>query len=187
MKQYSLRPYDGRWPQLGERVLVDPSAVVVGAVTIGDDSSVWPQAVIRGDVNEIHIGHSTSIQECAVLHCTHIGGPQTPAGFDLRVGNEVTVAHHVTLHGCRIGDRVLVGMGSIVMDGAVVEDEVVIGANSLVPPGKILRSGQLYMGSPARPVRALTAAEIDYFRYSAAHYVRVKNRHLAELEKLEKN
>jgi len=177
----SLRSYRGHRPQLGERVLIDPSAVVLGDVTLGDDVSIWPNAVVRGDMHWITIGARSSIQDGSVLHITH-AGPYNPDGWPLAIGAEVTVGHNATLHGCRIGDRVLVGMGATVMDGAVVEEEVVIAAGALVPPGKRLATGHLYAGMPARQQRPLSDAELDYFRYSAANYVRLKDSHLAELE-----
>lgn len=176
----SLRSFGGHTPSLGRRVLIDPSAVVLGDVELGDDVSVWPQAVIRGDMHRIRIGARTSVQDGSVLHITH-AGPYNPDGWPLLIGADVTIGHNATLHGCTIGDRVLVGMGATVMDGAVVENEVVIGACALVTPGKTLRSGYLYAGSPAREMRALNEKELDYFRYSAANYVRLKDQHLAEL------
>jgi|TARA_R110000772_G_scaffold148001_2_gene258469 carbonic anhydrase/acetyltransferase-like protein (isoleucine patch superfamily) len=176
----SLRSFGGHTPSLGRRVLIDPSAVVLGDVELGDDVSVWPQAVIRGDMHRIRIGARTSVQDGSVLHITH-AGPYNPDGWPLLIGADVTIGHNATLHGCTIGDRVLVGMGATVMDGAVVESEVVIGACALVTPGKTLRSGYLYAGSPAREMRALSDKELDYFRYSAANYVRLKDQHLAEL------
>lgn len=174
----TIRTYQGHSPQLGERVFVDPSAVVLGDVVLGDDCSVWPLAVIRGDMHRIRIGARTSIQDGSVLHITH-AGPFNPGGYPLEIGEDVTVGHKVTLHGCSIGSRVLVGMGAIIMDGAVVEDEVVIGAGSLVPPGKRLASGYLYVGSPVKQARELTAEEREFLRYSAAHYVRLANKHKA--------
>ena len=177
----SLRSYGGHRPQLGERVLIDPSAVVLGDVTLGDDVSIWPNAVVRGDMHWITIGDRTSIQDGSVLHITH-AGPYNPDGWPLAIGAEVTVGHNATLHGCRIGDRVLVGMGATVMDGAVVKDEVVIAAGALVTPGKRLDSGFLYSGAPVRQQRPLSDGERDYFRYSADNYVRLKDSHLAELE-----
>lgn len=176
----SLRSFGGHTPSLGQRVLIDPSAVVLGDVELGDDVSVWPQAVIRGDMHRIRIGARTSVQDGSVLHITH-AGPYNPDGWPLLIGADVTIGHNATLHGCTIGDRVLVGMGATVMDGAVVESEVVIGACALVTPGKTLRSGYLYAGSPAREMRALNDKELDYFRYSAANYVRLKDQHVAEL------
>ena len=174
-----IREYQGKRPQLGQAVFVDPSAVVLGDVEIGDDSSVSQLMVIRGDMNHIRIGRCTSIQDGSVLHITH-AGPFNPDGYPLIIGDEVTVGHQVTLHGCRIGNRVLVGMGSLIMDGAVVEDEVVIGAGSLVPPGKTLQSGYLYVGRPAKQVRPLTDKERSFFSYSAENYRKLKDNHLQE-------
>ncbi|WP_151671012.1 gamma carbonic anhydrase family protein [Nitrincola schmidtii] len=174
-----IRSYQGKQPILGKAVFVDPTAVVLGDVEIGDDSSVWPLTVIRGDMHRIRIGRCTSIQDGSVLHITH-AGPFNPDGFPLVIGDEVTVGHQVTLHGCTIGNRVLVGMGSMVMDGAVVEDEVVIGAGSLVPPGKRLESGYLYVGRPAKQVRPLTEKEMAFFSYSANNYRQLKDLHLQE-------
>jgi carbonic anhydrase/acetyltransferase-like protein (isoleucine patch superfamily) len=175
----AIRSYQQFTPQLGERVFVDASAVVLGDVEIGSDSSVWPMVVVRGDMHSIRIGARTSVQDGSVLHITH-AGPFNPAGYPLIIGDEVTVGHNVTLHGCTLGNRILVGMGSIVMDGVVVEDEVVIGAGSLVPPGKRLESGYLYVGSPVKQARALSEQERSYFAYSATNYVRLKDLHLIE-------
>lgn len=175
----AIRSYQQFTPLLGERVFVDASAVVLGDVEIGDDSSIWPLVVIRGDMHSIRIGERSSVQDGCVLHITH-AGPFNPGGYPLNIGDDVTIAHKVILHGCSIGNRVLVGMGSIVMDGVVIEDEVVLGAGSLVPPGKRLESGYLYVGSPARQVRPLSEKERSYFRYSADNYVRLKDQHLME-------
>lgn len=175
----NIRPFKGIDPTLGQRVFVDPTAVVIGDVQIGDNCSIWPLVVIRGDMHRIRIGHSTSIQDGSVLHITH-AGPYNPDGFPLTIGDHVTVGHQAMLHGCSIGDRVLIGMGSMVMDGAVIESDVVLGAGSLVPPGKTLKSGYLYVGRPAKEVRALTEAEMNYFTYTANNYVKLKDQHLAE-------
>lgn len=175
----AIRTYQEFTPQLGERVFVDASAVVLGDVQIGSDSSVWPLVVIRGDMHRIRIGERSSIQDGSVLHITH-AGPFNPDGYPLIIGDEVTVGHNVTLHGCSLGNRILVGMGSIIMDGAVVQDEVVIGAGALVPPGKVLESGFLYVGSPVKQARPLTDKERNFFSYSAANYVRLKDQHLLE-------
>lgn len=177
----SLRTFAGHRPAVGERVLIDPSAVVLGEVTLGDDVSVWPTAVVRGDMHWIRIGARSSVQDGSVLHITH-AGPYNTDGWPLDIGSEVTIGHHATLHGCRVGSRVLVGMGATVMDGAVVEDDVVIAAGALVTPGKRLQSGFLYAGSPARQMRALSAREMEFFSYSADNYVRLKDQHIAELE-----
>ncbi|WP_312381788.1 gamma carbonic anhydrase family protein [Stutzerimonas balearica] len=175
----SIRSFQQYTPKLGARVFVDPTAVVLGDVEIGEDSSVWPLTVIRGDMHRIRIGARSSIQDGSVLHITH-AGPYNPDGFPLTIGDEVTVGHKVTLHGCTLGSRILVGMGSIVMDGAVVEDEVIIAAGSLVPPGKRLESGYLYVGSPVKQARPLTDKERSFFAYTAGNYVRLKDGHLAE-------
>ena len=175
----AIRTYQDHRPKLGERAFVDHSAVVIGDVEIGADSSVWPLTVIRGDMHRIRIGARTSVQDASVLHITH-AGPFNPEGFPLLIGDDVTIAHKVMLHGCSIGSRVLIGMGSIVMDGAVVEDDVMVGAGSLVPPGKRLASGFLYVGSPVKQVRPLTDKERAFFTYSAGNYVKLKDQHLAE-------
>ena len=174
-----IRPFQGKTPQLGDKVFIDPSAIVIGDVEIGDNSSVWPLTVIRGDMHRIRIGHSTSMQDGSVLHITH-AGPFNPDGYPLTIGNHVTIGHQATLHGCTIGDRVLVGMGTMVMDGAIVESDVVIGGGSLVPPGKTLESGYLYVGRPAKKVRPLTEKEMSFFTYTAGNYVKLKDQHLME-------
>ena len=170
----NIRRYLDFVPSLGERVMIDPSAVVLGDLALGDDVSVWPQVSIRADMHRIRIGDRTNIQDNSVLHITHAGKFNTD-GCPLIIGSEVTVGHSVVLHGCTIGDRVLVGIGSVVMDGAVVEDEVMIGAGALVTPGKRLESGMLYAGSPARPLREITKREREFLSYSAANYVRLKD------------
>lgn len=177
----NIRRFAGKTPQLGERVLVDQSAIVLGDVVLGDDCSVWPATVIRGDMHRIRIGERTSVQDGSVLHITH-AGPFNPDGFPLTIGDDVTIGHKVLLHGCQVGNRILIGMGSIVMDGAVIEDEVILGAGSLVPAHKTLRSGYMYMGSPAREVRPLSDKEREFFTYTAGNYVRLKDQYLDENE-----
>jgi carbonic anhydrase/acetyltransferase-like protein (isoleucine patch superfamily) len=174
----SIRSYLEHIPVLADRVFVDESAVVIGRVRLGVDVSVWPLTVIRGDVHEISIGPRSNIQDGSVLHLT---SPESfpPHGFPLRIGADVTVGHKAILHGCTIGDRVLVGMGAIIMDGAVVESDVIIGGGSVVSPGKVLSSGGLYVGSPAKRVRDLRQEELDFLRYSAAHYVKLKDLHIS--------
>jgi carbonic anhydrase/acetyltransferase-like protein (isoleucine patch superfamily) len=176
----TIRSFGGKTPVIGARVLIDPTAVVLGDVILGDDVSVWPQVTIRGDMHRIRIGDRTNIQDGSVLHITH-AGPYNDGGWPLTIGSDVTIGHNATLHGCTLGDRILVGMAATVMDGAVVEDDVVIGAGALVTPGKKLRSGFLYAGSPAREVRPLSAGEMSYFCYSANNYVKLKNQHIEEL------
>jgi len=175
----ALRGYKESYPQFGQRVMIDASSVVVGDVIMGDDASIWPLVVIRGDVNQVRIGARTNIQDGSVLHVTHKSA-SNPQGFPLTIGDDVTVGHKAMLHACTIGNRVLVGMGSILLDGAIIEDDVMIGAGSLVPPGKRLESGYLYLGSPVRQVRPLNEQEIAGLLYSANNYVRWKDDYLAE-------
>ncbi len=175
----ALRRYQSHRPVLGERVYVDESALIIGQVTLADDVSVWPGTVLRGDVNQIRIGARSNVQDSCVCHVTH-DGPYAPGGYRLTVGEDVTVGHRVVIHGCTIGDRVLIGMGAIVMDDAQVESDVLLGAGALVPQGKRLESGYLYAGVPARQIRALTAEEIRSLPYSAQHYVRMKDTYLAD-------
>jgi carbonic anhydrase/acetyltransferase-like protein (isoleucine patch superfamily) len=172
-----IRRFAGITPKLGLGAYVDQQSAVIGDVTLGDDASVWPFATLRGDVNRIVVGARSNVQDNSVLHVTH-DGPYSPGGVPLLIGDDVTIGHGVILHACTIGDRCLIGMGAIVMDRVIVEDEVLIAAGSMVPPGKRLQRGRLYRGSPAVPVRALTDSELAHFRYSAEHYVRVKNRYL---------
>jgi carbonic anhydrase/acetyltransferase-like protein (isoleucine patch superfamily) len=174
----NIRSFDGIKPQCADNCFVDPAAVVIGDVTLAEDSSVWPCAVIRGDVNRIHIGAGSNVQDFAMLHVTH-KRPEDPEGAPLNIGRNVTIGHHVTLHGCTIGDEVLVGIGTVVLDRAVIGSRVLIGAGSLVPPGKRLESGFLYLGNPVRQIRPLSAEELAYFRYSAEHYQRLARKHQA--------
>lgn len=171
--------YLGSAPVLAERIYLHASAQVIGDVRIGRDSSVWCNAVLRGDVNRIVVGECSNIQDFTMGHVAHKNAAK-PEGSPLLIGNHVTIGHAVILHGCTIGDECLIGMGSIVMDDAVVERRVMLGAGSLVPPGKVLESGYLYVGRPAVKVRALGDEELAYLKYSAEHYVRVKNNYLAE-------
>ncbi len=175
----TIRSYQGKTPLLGERVFVDPSAVLVGDIEIGADSSVWPLVVIRGDMHRIRIGQRSSIQDGSVLHITH-AGPFNPDGFPLSIGDEVTVGHKVLLHGCSIGNRVLVGMGLDRHGRRGDRGPVILGAGSLVPPGKVLESGFLYVGSPAKKARPLSDRERGFFTYTAGNYVKLKDLHIAE-------
>lgn len=174
----AIREFEGIMPNIDPTAYVDDTALVIGDVEIGSDSSVWPYAVIRGDVNQIRIGNLTNIQDQSVLHVNH-AGPYNPTGNALTLGNKVTVGHRVVLHGCTIHDQCLIGMGATVMDGVVVHSHTIIGAGSLVTPGKELKGGYLWIGSPVRRVRALSEEEITALDYSANHYVKLKNRHHA--------
>lgn len=173
----SIRSYKGIAPKIGQDVYIDETAVLVGDIKIGDDSSVWPLVAARGDVNHIHIGQRTNIQDGSVLHVTH-KNKENPDGYPLIIGNDVTVGHKVMLHGCTIQDRVLVGMGAIILDNVVVEQEVMIGAGGLVPPNKVLESGYLYVGSPVKQARPLTDKERAFLQKSADNYVQNKNDYL---------
>jgi len=175
----SLRSFEGGQPVIGDDAYIDEAATVIGDVHIGTESSVWPGCVLRGDVNHIRIGARTNIQDGSILHVSH-GSEYYPQGYPLLIGDEVTVGHGAVIHACSIGDRCLIGMGSIVLDGAIVEDDVMLGAGSLVAPGDHLEAGYLWLGSPARRVRKLSDKERDFLRYSAEHYVRLKNRHQAK-------
>jgi carbonic anhydrase/acetyltransferase-like protein (isoleucine patch superfamily) len=174
----NITPYLGTHPQLGAGVYVHPSAQVIGDVVLGEDASVWPGAVIRGDINSIRIGAGSNVQDLSVLHVGH-RSDSDPVGAPLVIGRNVTIGHSVILHGCSIGDGCLIGMGAIIMDKVVVEPRVLVGAGCLVPEGKVLESGYLYLGSPARRVRLLTEQELAYFAYSAQHYIHLKNNYLA--------
>lgn len=173
----TIRSFETHTPVLPDSAFVDETALVLGDVTLGEDASVWPMTVIRGDIHSIRIGARSNIQDGSVLHVTH-DSEYAPGGFALSVGHDVTVGHRVTLHACTIGNHCLVGMGSTVLDGAVLHDRVMLGANSLVSPGKELEGGYLWLGSPARKVRPLHEKELQWLEYSAAHYVQLKNRHM---------
>ena len=172
-----LKTYRGMTPQLGHRVLVDSTAIVIGDVSIGDDSSIWPMAVIRGDMNTITIGARTSIQDGSVLHITH-KSTSNPEGHPLTIGDDVIIGHKAVLHGCTVHNRSLIGIGAIILDGAVIEEEVMVAAGCLVPPGKRLTSGYLYKGNPAVQARPLSQKEKDYFLYSSNNYVNLKDEYL---------
>lgn len=173
----SIRPFQSILPTVAEGVYIDPQAAVIGDVHLGKDVSVWPMAVIRGDVNIIRLGAATNVQDGAILHVTH-AGPYSGEGQGLIIGQGVTIGHQAVLHACTVGDYALIGMGACLLDGVIVEDHVMVGAGSLVPPGKRLQSGYLYLGNPAKAVRPLTPTEIEQLEYSAAHYVRLKNKYL---------
>lgn len=179
MPSNSLRYFNNFYPSIGLRVMLDDTAVIIGNVNIGDDVSVWPQAVIRGDVNQITIGSRTNIQDGCVLH---VNRPKLANDGLLTIGEDVTVGHQAILHGCKIGNCVLIGMGVIVLDGAVIEDYVIVGVGSVVTSNKLLKSGYLYLGSPAKLVRALTPEEIENLKKSADGYVTLKNQYLKCLD-----
>jgi carbonic anhydrase/acetyltransferase-like protein (isoleucine patch superfamily) len=174
----SIREYKGISPTIGKDCYIDESAQVIGQVKIDDGSSVWPLVSIRGDVNSISIGKNTNIQDNSILHVTHENVQSPPGGFQLNIGDDVTIGHGVILHGCTIGNRCLIGMGSSVLDGAVIEDNVLVAAGSLVAQNKKVTSGYLWMGRPAKPIRELTDEELEWLKYSAQHYIKLKDEYL---------
>lgn len=173
----TLAAYLDATPTLGARTYAHASCQIIGDVTIGEDCSIWCNTVLRGDVNRIVIGRGSNVQDLTMGHVSH-KTPGKPGGSPLLIGDYVTVGHSAILHGCTIGNECLIGMGSIILDDAVIPDHVMIGAGSLVSPGKMLESGMLYVGQPVKAVRALTPEEIAYLKYSAEHYIQVKNNYL---------
>lgn len=173
----NIQRFENHLPQLATGVYVHKTATIIGEVTIGENSSVWPGAVIRGDINFIRIGKNTNIQDLSVLHVNY-KSTSDPAGSPLIIGDNVTIGHSVILHGCTIGDECLIGMGSIVMDKVEVQKQVLLGAGSLVSSGAVLESGHLYTGRPAKKVRILTVDEVAHLKDSADGYVRVKDAYL---------
>lgn len=177
----NIRPYRTIQPTLGQRPYIDPMACVIGDVVLGDDVSVWPFTVIRGDVNFIRIGDRTNIQDGSVIHVSHDGPHAKLGGFATRIGSDVTIGHKAIIHACTIEDAVLVGMGAIILDGAVVKKHGFVGAGALVSPGKVVGEGELWLGNPAKKVRMLSDAEIEGLYYSAKHYVRMKDAYLSRV------
>ena len=175
----NLRPFETILPTIGQRVFVDPAAIVIGDVVIGDDSSIWPGTVIRGDVNYIRVGARTNIQDGTIVHVSHDGPYGNPGGFATIIGDDVTIGHGAIVHACIIEDACLIGMGSTVLDGAIVRKHGFVGAGALIPPGKTVGSGELWLGNPAKCVRKLSDKDIEQLYYSAQHYVRLKDRYLA--------
>ena len=169
-----VRTFNGKSPRIADDAWIDPSAVIIGDVEIGPASSIWPATVVRGDIHRIRIGARTNIQDGSVLHVTH-DSRFSPGGHPLIIGDGVTAGHKVMLHGCEIGDYCLIGMGAIVMDGAVLDQRLILGAGSLVPGGKVLESGYLWRGAPAQRIRELTTREHEYLEYVAENYVRLSD------------
>lgn len=172
-----IKSFENQTPSIADTAYIDASAVVIGNVTIGDRSSVWPMVVIRGDVNTIKIGARCNLQDGVVIHVNHVG-PFNPEGDAFTMGDDVTVGHRALLHGCDIGDRCLIGMAACIMDRVVIEPDVFVAAGSLVIPGTVLKSGYLWMGSPAKQVRELTDKEKEKILYSAEYYAKLGARYL---------
>jgi carbonic anhydrase/acetyltransferase-like protein (isoleucine patch superfamily) len=174
----AIRPFRDRHPVIGERVYVDVAAQLIGEVELGDDVSLWPGVVVRGDVNHIHIGARTNVQDGTIVHVTHEGPFTRPGGFPTVIGCDVTIGHAAIVHACTIEDACLIGMGATVLDGAVVRRHGFVGAGAVVAPGKVVGERELWLGNPARCVRSLSDQEVEQLYYSAQHYVRLKDAYL---------
>lgn len=168
-----IRTFQGIKPTVPKSCFIEETAVVIGDVVMGEACSVWFNAVIRGDVNYIRIGDRTNVQDLCMLHVTHDTHP-------LVIGNDVTIGHHAVLHGCTIHDRVLVGMGAIIMDGAVIGEDSVVGAGALVVEGTIVPPKSLILGSPAKVKRPVTEKELAWIKDSAENYVRYASQYLSD-------
>lgn len=171
-----IRSFQGIKPTILKSCFIEETAVVIGDVVMGADCSVWFNAVIRGDVNYIRIGDRTNVQDLCMLHVTHDTNP-------LIIGNDVTIGHHVVLHGCTIHDRVLVGMGAIIMDGVVIGEDSVVGAGALVVEGTVVPPKSLIVGSPARVRRPVTGKELDWIKESAENYVKYARQYMDDTAK----
>jgi carbonic anhydrase/acetyltransferase-like protein (isoleucine patch superfamily) len=165
-------------PTLSDRTYVDPAATVIGDVVLGDDVSIWPNAVLRGDVHYIRIGARSNVQDGTVIHVTH-DGPYSPGGFPTIVGEGVTIGHAAVIHACTIEDYCLIGMHATVLDGAVIKKYGFVAAGSVIPPGKVVGERELWVGNPAKCVRLLSDQQVEQLHYSADHYVRLKDVYLA--------
>jgi carbonic anhydrase/acetyltransferase-like protein (isoleucine patch superfamily) len=172
----TIRKFQTHIPNIHKTAFVDPTALVIGQVSIGAHSSIWPMTVVRGDINTITIGERTNIQDGSILHVSH-DGEFSPGGASMTIGNDVTVGHSVVLHACTLMDCCLIGIGSVILDNALVHKHAMVGAGSLVTNGKELEGGYLWMGRPAKKIRELSEREIEYLSYSADHYVKVKQMH----------
>ena len=177
----ALRKFQQFSPQVHPTAYVDEQSCVIGNVTIDENSSIWPMVVIRGDVNKVRIGKNTNIQDGSILHVTHISENELAfdkGGAPLIIGNNVTVGHGVILHGCEIGDFSLIGMGATIMDHCVIEPHSIIAAGAVLPGGKTVKTGELWVGNPAKKVKDLTEKQKQQLQYSAEHYVLLKDKYL---------
>ncbi len=175
----TIRHFKNISPTVAHNAYVDDAAVVIGNVVIGEDSSIWPMCSVRGDVNSIHIGNRTNIQDGSILHGTH-DHESISGGWPVTIGDDVTVGHQCVIHGCAIESRCLIGMDTSILDGAIIRAGAFIGAGSLITEGKEIHGGYLWMGRPAKKVRELTEKERMWFIYSAQHYVSLKNHYLGK-------
>ena len=174
----SIRTFQGKRPIYPDSAYVDTSAVLIGDVVLGEDVSIWPQSVVRGDVHSIRIGAGSNVQDGSILHVSH--ADKYSPGYPLTIGRGVTIGHQAVVHACSVGDYCLVGIAAVIMDGAVLEDYVMLGAGAVVPPGRTLKSGHLYLGSPAKQARLLQEGEREFLEYSSHHYMELKNAYLQQ-------
>lgn len=159
-----ILPHHGKWPEIDPSAFIAPSCDIIGEVSIGAESSVWFQCVVRADVNWIKVGKRTNVQDHTMLHVDRRGSPLT-------IGDEVTIGHRVTLHGCTVGNRCLIGMGAIIMNDAVIGDESIVAAGALITEGKVFPPRSLIMGMPAKLSRELKTEEVEFLSKSATNYV----------------
>lgn len=171
-----ILPYKGVRPAIAPDAFIAQNAVITGDVVVGAQSSIWYGCVLRGDVHHIRIGDRTNIQDGTIVHVTR-------ERFACIIGSNVTVGHAAILHGCTLEDDCFVGMGATVMDGAIVESGAMVAAGALVTPGKVVRKGELWAGSPAKPLRPLTEAEVANFAVSAAHYADLAWNYIVESQR----
>jgi len=172
----SIRSFENLIPKIADTAYIDEQALVIGDVTIGEYASIWPMAVVRGDIHRITIGARTNVQDGSILHVTH-DSKFCPGGKPLIIGDDIIIGHQVTLHACTIEHHCLIGMGSVVLDGAVIQPYVLLAAGSLVPPNKVLEGGFLWRGSPVQKARPLTAQETEFMDYSVNHYANLAQKH----------
>ena len=172
----SIHAFEGKEPQIAADAWVHSSALVIGDVSLGAGSSIWPQCVVRGDIHRIEIGRATNIQDGSILHVSH-DSRFMPGGAPILIHDRVTVGHQVVLHGCEIQEGCLVGIGARVLDRAVLKPRTLLGAGALVTPGQVLEGGYLWLGAPARRARPLTDRELEYLDYVADNYLRLAARY----------
>jgi len=173
-----IRTYQGQKPRLGQRVYVYVGAHLIGDVELGDDVSLWPGTVVRGDVNYIRIGARTNVQDGSIIHVSHDGPFTRPGGYPTIIGRDVTIGHGAIVHACVIEDGCLIGMGATVLDGATIRKNGFVGAGAVIAPGKTVGERELWLGNPAKLVRVLSDRDVESLYYSATHYVKLKDRYL---------
>lgn len=175
----NIMGFEGKNPEMGERTWVHPSSTLIGDVRLGEDVSIWPGVIIRADVNHVEIGDRTNIQDGSIIHVTNLEA-NPPYGFPTIIANDVTIGHGAMLHGCTIEEGVLIGMRAVLLDGSRVEKHSILGAGALLAPGKVVRSGEVWVGAPARRIKVLTDKEIEGLYHSAQQYVTLKDRYLKD-------